>query len=347
MMDMTTETVKLPTGPTLLTVILNYRTPEMTLDAAEAALRETDDIAGELVIVDNDSQDGSFEALIAGIAARGWDIRVLQSGRNGGFGAGNNFGMKAGLSNGRTPDYYYILNSDAFPDSGSIGLLIAHLQANPEAGFAGSYIHGPAQDAHLTAFRFHSIASEFEGAIRFGPVSRLLANRIVPLPIPETTRPVDWLAGASLMMRADVLREIGFFDEDYFLYFEETDLCLRAARAGYRTDYIRESRVTHIGSVSTGMKKWTRVPQYWFDSRWHYFVKNHGVLYAGAATVSHVFGAVLFRLRAIVQRRPRIDPPRFLRDLIAHDACALGRAILRRAPMGNASAKSIRNSRGV
>lgn len=321
---------------TLLTVILNWRTADMTLQSAEAALREMKGIPGALTIVDNDSGDGSFEKLSAEITARGWDkapvpVQVLQAGRNGGFGAGNNVGIRAGLLHGTRPDYVYILNSDAFPDQGAIRALYDHLNANPATGFAGSYIHGDDGVAHRTAFRFPSAMSEFESSIRFGPVSRLLRRHIVAQPIPEVTTQVDWLAGASIMMRQDVLDSIGLFDETFFLYFEETELCNRAHTAGYALDYVRESSVTHIGSVSTGMKTWRRMPQYWFDSRLHYFTLVHGRTYAVLATVSLVFGSILWRLRLLIQRKDRGDPPRFLRDLLAHSA----RSFLGRNPPNN------------
>jgi len=114
-------------APSILAVILNYRTPDMTLEAAESALRELEGLNGELVIVDNNSGDGSFEAIQAEVIARQWPVRVVQSGHNGGFGAGNNFGMRSGLSTGQDPDFYYILNSDAFPDAGSIRALRDYL----------------------------------------------------------------------------------------------------------------------------------------------------------------------------------------------------------------------------
>jgi len=301
----------------LLIVVLNWRTAEMTTRAVQAALREAEGLPFELVIVDNNSGDGSFDALGAtfGTDPR---IRVLQSGRNGGFGAGNNVGICAGLSDGTKPVYVYILNSDAFPDKGSIKRLYDHLEANQKTGFAGSYIHGPEGDPHITAFRFPSILSEMEGAARFGPISRMLKNHAVPLPLPETTQRVDWLAGASLMMRQKVLDRIGLFDETFFLYFEETDLCLRANRAGWPTDYVRESEVTHIGSVSTGMKTWERMPDYWYASRLHYFTVNHGRFYAMAATLAHLKGGLLWRLRRVIQRKPAADPPQFLRTLALH-----------------------------
>jgi N-acetylglucosaminyl-diphospho-decaprenol L-rhamnosyltransferase len=314
--------------PRILTVLLNWRTPDMTLRALEAAVRELDGLDAEVNVVDNDSGDGSFEAMTQAVADRGWPhVRVLQSGRNGGFGAGNNFGIRAGLRDGSRPDYVYILNSDAFPDPGSIARLVTYLQDMPHVGFAGSYIHGPEGEPHITAFRFPSVWSELEGAARFGPISRLLSRHTVPLPLPGMSRPVDWLAGASMMMRYTVLERIGIFDETYFLYFEETDLCLRAKRAGYATHYVRDSAVTHIGSVSTGMKVWRRTPGYWFDSRLHYFRKNHGVAYAAAATLAHVTGGLLWRLRRLIQRKPPADPPHFLSSLIRHDAAAALRGL--------------------
>jgi GT2 family glycosyltransferase len=276
-----------------------------------------------MVIVDNDSGDGSFEALSAFVAKQDWPhVRVVASGHNGGFGAGNNVGIWAGRGDGQRADYVYFLNSDAFPAPDAVRLLVETLESHPNVGIAGSHIHGPEGDPHITAFRFPSIASEFEHAMRFGPVTRLLRENRVPMDLPLETAQVDWLAGASMMMRQDVIDQVGAFDETFFLYFEETDLCLRAARAGHTTIYVPESRVSHIGSVSTGMKTWVRIPGFWLDSRLHYFTKNHGSIYAGLATIVHAVGGLLYRARAVVQRKPRVDPAHFLRDLITHDLVA-------------------------
>jgi N-acetylglucosaminyl-diphospho-decaprenol L-rhamnosyltransferase len=87
---------------------------------------------------------------------------------------------------------------------------------------------------------------------------------------------------------------------------------------GLATAYVRASEVAHIGSVSTGMKSWSRMPGYWFDSRMHYFVKNHGRAYAAAATAAHLAGGLIWRARRLIQRRPPADPPHFLRDMALH-----------------------------
>lgn len=312
------------TQPTVLCIVLNFRTAAMTLQAAETALADLHHVDGELVIIDNASGDGSYETFVREVAGRGWGegglVRVVASGRNGGFGAGNNIGLRMRLSDGRVPDYYYILNSDAFPDAGCVGVLMNHLEAHPKAGIACSHVRGEDNVVHTTAFRFPSIASEFVGAARLGLIERLWPQAPVPMPQPQGTCQVDWSAGASMMMRAAMLDQIGTFDVKFFLYFEETDLCLRAARAGWTCWYVPDSRVMHIGSVSTGMKAKRRMPSYWYDSRRHYFIKNHGRVYAAAALTAHVVGGVLHRLRAGILGRAPQDPRWFLRDLITHAA---------------------------
>ncbi len=311
----------------VLVVSLNYRTPEMTLRSLRAALGALDGVEADVVCVDNDSGDGSFEAIRDAVEAEGLAVRVIQSGHNGGVGAGNNVGIAARMADGSAPDYVYLLNSDAFPAPGAIAALVRHMEAHPDTGIAGSRIVGEDGEPHWTAFRFPSVASELEGAARLGPISRMLDAHRVPLGVPEATRPVDWLAGASMMIRQSLLDRIGGFDETFFLYFEETDLCLRAARAGHGTHYVCESEVMHIGSVSTGMRRWQRVPGFWLDSRWHYFSKNHGRAYAMAATAAHVAGGLLWRLRVLLQKKPPADPAHFLRDLVKHDLNAMLRPL--------------------
>lgn len=317
-------------------IVLNWRTADMTLEATASALRELARISGDwrVVVVDNDSQDGSLEKMREHVAAKqraavpGWErVEVVASGRNGGFGAGNNYGIRYVLSGGAPPEYVYILNSDAFPEQDSIRLLVEHLEQHPEVGVVGSYIHGTDGRPHTTAFRFPTLGSEIEGSLRLGVITKLMKDRVVPLGIPDSTREVDWLAGASMMIRCAVLDEVGLFDETFFLYFEETDLCRRVRQAGYKVVYVRESSVAHIGSASTGMKTWKRVPDYWFDSRRHYFLKNHGRAYLAAATAALTVGTGFWEVRRRLQRKPDENPPGFLTGLIRHEVKQIAREI--------------------
>ena len=113
---------------------VGVKAAEAATAAAEAALADMPE-GGELVIIDNASGDGSAGVLANAIAQRGWDaqnrVRLILSDVNGGFGAGNNLGFKAGMSDGRRPDYFYVLNSDAFPDQGCLPALIKHLETTP------------------------------------------------------------------------------------------------------------------------------------------------------------------------------------------------------------------------
>lgn len=309
-------------GPVLNCIVLNWRTAEMSLEAATAALQEMEGIDGGVTIVDNGSGDGSFECMTAEASARGWlqsgRVAVVQSGWNGGFGAGNNVGIRAGAPDGRRADLVYLLNSDAIPQPGSIRALVDYLGRHPQAGIACSRIRGVDGEPHATAFRFPTAASEFEVTSRSGPVSRLFRRRIVAMPQPEVSAQVEWSAGASMMIRREVLDQVGLFDEGFFLYFEETDLCRRAADKGWQTHYVVESEVAHIGSASTGMKTWKRAPDYWYDSRRRYFEKHHGRLGALWATAAHLGGSALFRLRCLLQRRAWDNPPGHLSYLLRH-----------------------------
>ncbi|MFL0800340.1 MAG: glycosyltransferase family 2 protein [Agarilytica sp.] len=307
--------------------ILNYRTPELTVQAVDATIVALAHMKEEwrIIVVDNDSQDASEEKLRTTTADKqrlntpGWDnVEVHQTGNNGGFGAGNNFAIQYAREHYQNLEYVYILNSDAFPDEDAIRQLINFLDEHPNYGFAGSFIYGTDGSPHETAFRFPNALGEFEGAARFGPISKLLKNHIVPLALPHESCDVDWLAGASMLMRVKTLEEVGIFDETFFLYFEETDLCLRANRLGWPIRYILESKVAHIGSASTGMKKWDRIPTYWLDSRKHYFKKNHGSVYFALATALRVAGGCFYALRCLVERKENSDPKRFLRDMIGH-----------------------------
>ncbi|KIC36722.1 glycosyltransferase family 2 protein [Leisingera sp. ANG-M7] len=306
----------------ILIILLNFRTPDMTLQAAETALCELEDLPGELLIIDNGSGDSSFDQIRAAARARGWldsnRVRVIASPVNGGFGAGMNIGLGTGLADGSAPEFYYLLNSDAFVQGDTIRTLRDFLLERPGAGLAGSYVRGTDGAPHRTAFRFPSIAGEFEASVRTGIFTRLLKPWVVAMEMPQAEVQVDWTAGASLMIRREAIEAAGGFDETFFLYFEETDLCRRAARAGWRTHYVPASEVAHIGSASTGMKGWQRTPRYWFDSRLHYFVKNHGRAYAAAATLARITGSLIYGLRRLIQNKPQADPPHFLRDLCLH-----------------------------
>lgn len=304
-------------------MIVNYRTAELTVRALTALLREMDGVpSARAVVVDNDSGDGSFERIAAAVreAGVGERVSVVASGRNGGFGSGVNCGIRPALTSGDPPDSFYLLNSDAFPDAGALRELVAFQDAHPEAAIVGSYIHGTDGTPHVTAFRFPTWQGELAGNLRLGFLEPWLGRYVISLAIPTVPTRVDWLAGASMLIRRDVLERIGLFDEGFFLYCEETDFCRRAADAGYQTWYVPSSSVAHVGSASTGLQDMSkpRAP-YWFESRRRYFLRHHGRRYLRAANVAWVLSFLLWRLRRRLRRMPETDPPGLLRDFLRHN----------------------------
>ena len=311
----------------IVCIIVNYRTAKLAVSAATSTVQELMqlDTNWKLVVVDNNSDDGSLDILADGLQSLRYNleaddekIEFIESDHNGGYGYGNNLVLRRYLGSSEPPDYFYILNPDAQPTPGSVCSLVEFMESHRKVGIAGSRIIGPDGIPHVTAFRFPGIASEFEGAIKFGPVSKALKDYSVPLGIPEESTQVDWVAGASMILRTEMLQQIGLFDERYFLYYEETDLCLNAKKAGWTTWYIRDSEAVHIGSASTGMKNWERLPKYWLDSRRTYFVKNFGRLYYGIATIACVLGHALFWLHSSVRGKPQSEPHHVATDMTFH-----------------------------
>jgi len=308
----------------LLVVVINYRTPDLTLRAVEATLRELESIPESAVtLVENDSRDGSYERFADEIAARGWSkrVRLSKSARNGGFSYGVNQGVRPSLESADPAEYFYLLNSDATPEPGSIATLLRFLEQHPEVGIAGSQIYGTDGELHETAFRFPSIPAELASMARGVPgLKGWLDRHVAALPIPREDTRVEWLAGASMMIRRQVFADAGLFDERYFLYYEETDFCRRALERGWTTWYVPESRVEHVGAASTGWLDFSkpRTP-HWFRGRRYYWLKNHGRARLWAANAVWILAFLFGRAKALLSARHYDQPPRLLRDFLRYN----------------------------
>ncbi len=309
----------------LWVVIVNYKTPVMALAAVASALADVVALGGRICVVDNASGDGSYEHLRDGVVAMGdVPVEVVAAERNGGFGYGNNVAIRQALRSDDPPEYIYLLNPDAVAAPGAIARVIAFLDEHPAVGIAGSHVENPDGTTHVSAFRFPSPLGEVEATLKLGLASRALASwRVAGLPC-DRTMAVDWVTGASCAYRRQLLQEIGLFDENFFLYFEETDLCRRAALAGWERWFVREATVRHEQGASTGITDTAKpTPRYWFDSRRYYFLKQGGARELALANLAWVAGFGLWRVRRRIQGKPDRDPPHMLRDFLRH---ALGRA---------------------
>lgn len=316
----------------LLVAIVNYRTADLSISALRSLLTELPTLPGmQAVVVDNDSGDGSVEKIAQAIESEGWGswASVVPAEKNGGFAYGNNAAIRPAFQSDTPPPYYMLLNSDAEARPGSMKALVDFMDANPKAGIAGSCIEKFDGELWPIAFRFPSILSELDSGLRLGFVSKLLSRWVVAQTM-ATDRPqqIDWMPGACMIIRREVFESVGLMDDHYFLYYEETDFCLQAKRAGWECWYVPESKVMHLAGQSTGVtgrdRAQKRIPQYVWDSRRRYFVKNHGVFYAALADVAWSTGFSLWNLRRMVQRKPDTDPPQMFEDFLRNTVFAKG-----------------------
>lgn len=312
----------------LLVVILNYRTTALAIDCLRSL--ETQIAArgdARVVVVDNGSGDEAEEQLLAAIANRGWSLwaGVMALPHNVGFSAGNNAAMAHALASAESPEYVLLLNSDTALKPGAIDALVGFMDTHPTAGIAGSRLEYPSGGLQGTPFRFIGAVSEFDRGLEMGILSRLLAPWAACPPKPDTAARVDWVAGASMILRRAMVQAIGLLDERFFAYFEDMDYCLNARRKGWETWYVPESRVIHLEGASSGIRKsvGATLPEYWFDARRRYFSKNYGFLYAAFVDTALIGGCMAGWLYAIVRRRSEAKTA-LLGAAIRHSVFAAG-----------------------
>jgi N-acetylglucosaminyl-diphospho-decaprenol L-rhamnosyltransferase len=218
-----------------------------------------------------------------------------------------------------------LLNADTIVQDGALEALVQFMDRHPKAGIAGSMLLSPDGEVQGSPFRFPGIASELDRGLRLGVVSKLLSRWAVVPPPPSEACQVDWVSGASVILRRAMLEQIGLLDEGLYTYFDDVDIGLRARRAGWETWFVPGSRIVHLEGASTGIKGLVkRRPDYWFQARRRFFLKNHGAVYTALADAAFIAGFALWRLRRRVQRKPDPDPPEMLADSVRHSVFVTG-----------------------
>lgn len=319
----------------LLVVIVNYKTAglcEDCLDSLAEEIAQLRDRATELkvVVTDNASGDGSVDRLQNFVDSKGYanwcEIKPLP--RNGGFAYGNNGGIRPALKSDSPPDYVLLLNPDTIVRPRAISELVLFMEQRPEVGITGSRLEDPDGTPQRSAFRFPGVLSEFEFALRLGPVSKLLSGKVVAPPVSDVAVQTDWVAGASMLVRREVFDKAGLMDEHYFMYYEEVDFCKRAAEAGFECWYVPASRVVHLVGQASGVtdakQARKRRPSYWFESRRRYMLKNLGGVRTMLADSMFMGAFATWRVRRLIQRKPDPDPAKFLTDFASQSVFRRG-----------------------
>lgn len=271
--------------------IINYKTAEMTLGCVQSALDDLQGLNGCVVITDNLSNDGSVEKIEGWIAEQPASTPVIfvKSDSNSGFSGGNNQGFAA-----CDAEFYLVLNSDAYIRPGFFRALLAAARAHPEAGFFAPRIDFEEGGTQNSCFRFHTPVSEFLRAAKLRLFERVFPRHAVPMgPEPDPDQ-IEWASFACLLLRGQMMREIGPMDEGYFLYYEDAEYCLRAQRAGWPVIHVPQAQAVHLrggsGPVKALEKKKAELPLYFYAARTRYFYQSHGRLGLLAANLAWYLG---------------------------------------------------------
>jgi len=225
-------------------VVVNHDAGDLLLECVTSLRAEG---VSELVVVDNASSDGSSERL----EAVDDGVRVVRTGRNLGYGAGANRGLAVVEA-----ELVLVANPDVVVHQGAVAALAAALEADPSLGVAGPQILDADGTRYPSARRFpswvdaagHVVLGAWAPGNRFSRRYRMDDIDLVG------SCEVDWVSGACFMARRSTLDELHGFDERYFMYLEDVDLCFRARRLGYGVSYVPAATVTHVQGHSTARR---------------------------------------------------------------------------------------------
>ncbi len=305
--------------------IINYRTPELTLQCVQSVLDDRGDLDVQVVVVDNLSGDGSADRIADWLAAGPPDlpVRLVRSATNSGFSGGHNQGMAAAEA-----EFYLVLNSDAVLKPGFLRTMLQAGRSQPDKGFFAPRIGHDDGGVQDSCFRFPNPLSELERSARTGIVTRLLRRHMVSLgPDPDPDR-IDWASFACILLRGEMVRAIGPMDEGYFLYFEDIEYCLRARRAGWRVAHVPRAEAVHFrggsGPVKTLNAQRAELPRYFYSSRTRYFYQAHGFSGLIAANLLWYLGRAIKHSTRMMGRDPGRMPVAEARNIWVNASRPLG-----------------------
>jgi N-acetylglucosaminyl-diphospho-decaprenol L-rhamnosyltransferase len=229
--------------PAWAAVVVNYEAgPALTACVRSLLADASSGTPPEVVVVDNGSADGSVAALRAEFPA----VTVVQPGANLGYARAANLGAAA-----TTAPIVAVLNPDTELEPGTAGALVGRLRAAPRLGAVGPKLHNPDGSRYPSARSAPSLGDAIGHALLGGiaPGNRFTrAYRQLDVD-PDVARPVEWVSGAAVWLRREALDRVGGWDERFFLFFEDVDLCRRLEGDGWEVAYEPAGHVVHaVGS---------------------------------------------------------------------------------------------------
>jgi GT2 family glycosyltransferase len=263
--------------PDISVVVVSFNTRDLLRDCLAALRQESEGIATEVFVVDNVSRDGSADMVEREFP----EVRLIRSQTNLGFGGANNKAFP--LASGR---YVVLLNSDAFLKPMALRRSIDYMDADPRIGLGGARLIGADGGWQPSCRMFPSPLNDFlsmSGLAAKFPKSRFFGRQDHTWADGNVPADADWVPGAYSIIRRSVLEEVGYFDERFFLYYEEVDLCRRIKNAGYVVRYWPDVVVVHLGGESsktvtslTMSKSGAQLELWRMRSAFLYYRKHHG-----------------------------------------------------------------------
>jgi N-acetylglucosaminyl-diphospho-decaprenol L-rhamnosyltransferase len=225
-------------------VVVNYESGEHLLRCVDSLLADTSDGAPEVVVVDNGSRDGS----VARLRAAHPQVTVVDAGANLGYAGAANLGIA------RTgAETVAVCNPDLEVDVGTAAALRSRFDREPDLGALGPAITNP-DGSHYPSARLDPTLTTAVGHAllgRIAPRNRFTARYRQLGADPEQARDVDWVSGAAMWLRRSAVTSVGGWDDGFFMYMEDVDLCWRLRRLGWRVAYEPAGHATHVQGAST------------------------------------------------------------------------------------------------
>ncbi len=246
--------------------IVTYNSDNTIKSCLESVLAESNEM--DVVVVDNISTDKTVQ-----IVKTFSTIRLIKSEKNLGFGAANNLGVRNSKS-----EYLLFLNPDAKVEKGSIGKLSEYLDTDKDTAVVGPKLQNEDGSIQQEMAKFPTLFSQTLILLRMHRLP-FFSKFVYPEFDYTKTQEAEHLMGAALMVRRSVFEEVAGFDENFFLWFEETDLLKRIKDKGYKVIYNPDAVVTHLAGQSTKKIPWFRKQTIWNRSLIYYFSKHKSFLY--------------------------------------------------------------------
>lgn len=252
-------------------IIVSYNTCAILLDCLASIYQWLPSRISEIIVIDNASTDGSAEA----VAQRFPGVRLVRNTENAGFAKANNQGIQQA-----TGQYLLLLNPDTLFIEDTITPLLAFMEQRTEAGMAGCKIlhrNGSLQPSYFPLPNLVNVLWTALFLDRLAPLNHVNGKWVLQHQPAASPFRVQRLLGAFLFVRREVFKKIGGFDEGFFLFSEEEDLCYRALQQGWMIYYFPQTPIIHLGGQSAP-KTDPRAVVYANESKVRFFRKHHGKL---------------------------------------------------------------------